>query len=189
MVGNTPNYTKTDVLRCFLRLNTAASRNTLAKELELGEGTVRTILSILKEKELLHSSKKGHIVSRKGKNAFEKISACINECKRVKFDRIYPELKKFGIVLPKKKVRNNYRLRDIAVKNGAEGALILEFDGRLTTPEEREIVNYKELENEFKLNNNDILILAFADSYRNAENGAFAIAVEIADEIKGILER
>ena len=188
MVGNTPNYTKTDVLRCFLRLNTAASRNTLAKELELGEGTVRTILNTLKEKGLLDSSKKGHMVSRKGLYDFEKISNCLSEYKRVKFDRIYPELKKFGIVLPKKRAKSSYRLRDIAVKNGAEGALILEFDGRLSTPEEKEASDYKELEKEFHLNKNDVLILAFADSYRNAENGAFAIAIEIADEIKKILD-
>ena len=59
MVGNIPNFTKIDLLRCFVRLNKNIGRKELSKELGLGEGTVRTILNILKSKKLLDSTKKG----------------------------------------------------------------------------------------------------------------------------------
>ena len=66
MVGNIPNFTKIDALRCFLRFNKNIGRQDLAKDLELGEGTVRTILEILKAKKLLDSTKRGHFLSKKG---------------------------------------------------------------------------------------------------------------------------
>ena len=50
MVGNTPNFSKYDVLRCFLRLEKEIGRQELAKELSLGEGTIRSILDILKKR-------------------------------------------------------------------------------------------------------------------------------------------
>ena len=53
MVGNIPNFTKMDILRCFLRFNKNIGRKDIARELELEEGTVRTILKILKSKRLL----------------------------------------------------------------------------------------------------------------------------------------
>ena len=73
MVGNTPNFTKLDILRCFLRLDRKISRKELASELRLGEGTVRTILDILKGIGLLDSSRVGHFLSGKGKEVHENI--------------------------------------------------------------------------------------------------------------------
>ena len=77
MVGNIPNFTKIDILRCFLRLNKNISRQELAIELELGEGTIRTILNILKSDKFLESTKKGHFLSKKGIEALEQINEII----------------------------------------------------------------------------------------------------------------
>ncbi|MBI2656169.1 hypothetical protein HYX03_00330, partial [Candidatus Woesearchaeota archaeon] len=52
MVGNIQNFTKLDILRCFLRFNKNTGRQELSRKLELGEGTVRTILNTLKSKKL-----------------------------------------------------------------------------------------------------------------------------------------
>jgi len=57
MVGNIPGYVKTDIIRAFLLMKENISRNKLVKKLELGEGTVRTILDILKHKNLICSTK------------------------------------------------------------------------------------------------------------------------------------
>ena len=73
MVGNIPNFTKIDVLRCFLRLKKNTGRQELARDIGLGEGTIRTILNILKSKQLLDSTKKGHFLSKKGTDVLNQI--------------------------------------------------------------------------------------------------------------------
>ena len=66
MTGNKPNFTNIDVLRCFLRLSKNTGRQELSRQLKLGEGTVRTILGLLKSRKLLQSTKKGHFLSKLG---------------------------------------------------------------------------------------------------------------------------
>jgi len=189
MVGNMPNFTKVDILRCFLKFDKNIGRQELAKSLELGEGTVRTILEILKSKKLLDSTKKGHFLSRKGSGMLTQVCGCISMPKIATISSIYPNLKKIGIIV--KDVSNLselYRLRDIAVKNGAEGAIILKFDGRLYAPESDYMQDYMELEKHFDLKNNDTLVVAFSNSSRNAETGALAIAIELNGELKKFMD-
>ncbi|MBU1854791.1 MAG: hypothetical protein KKF89_03655, partial [Nanoarchaeota archaeon] len=72
MVGNKPNYKEEDILRTFLYIeDKPVSRAELVEKLELGEGTIRTILSFLKEKKLLKSNRPGHYLSKKGKEKKE----------------------------------------------------------------------------------------------------------------------
>lgn len=188
MVGNSPNFTKIDVLRCFLKFSRNIGRQELARELELGEGTVRTILEELKSKNLLDSTKKGHFLSKKGKETLKRAYECIGMPKIIAVHGIYPNFKKIGVqVRGAASLKGLYRLRDIAVKNGAEGAIILEFDKRLYAPESGYEQDYKELEKCFDFRDSDALIIAFSEQKRKAENGALAIAVEINSALKKIL--
>src|SRR3989344_4529448 len=135
MVGNTPNFTKLDVLRCFLRLNSNISRQELARELELGEGTVRTILNSLKSRKLLDSTKKGHFLTKKGNELLSRIHNYIGTPTNIEAKDIYPNLKKVGVIMRNMpNLGHTYKLRDTAVKNGAEGAVILSYKNRLKLP-------------------------------------------------------
>ncbi len=185
MVGNIPNFTKIDILRCFLRFNKNISRQGLARELELGEGTIRTILNILKSKNLLDSTKKGHFLSKRGHDVLNQIYETISLPKNITIQNIYPNFKKISILLKNvQKLKELYKLRDIAVKNGADGALILRFEDKLYAPESDYRQNYKELERYFHFDNNDILVIAFSNEKRDAENGALAIAIELSNFLK-----
>lgn len=185
MVGNTPNFTKIDILRCFLKLDRNISRQGLAKELELGEGTVRTILNILKSKSLLDSNKKGHFLSKKGRESLDGIGSFVKDAKNMPVKIIYPDLKKVGVQLKSDSgLKEICKLRDIAVKNGADGALILKFSDRLYAPESDYLQDYGEIEKLFNFGSNDLLIVAFSNEKRKAENGAFAIAVELNNPLK-----
>ena len=185
MVGNTPNFTKLDVLRCFLRLNRNVSRHELARELELGEGTVRTILNSLKARKLLDSTKKGHFLTKKGNELLSRIYNYISTPKSLAVNDIYPNLKKSGVVVRNMhKLKETYKLRDAAVKNGAEGAMILKFKNRLKMPESASLINYKNLEKHFELKNNDILVISFSNKNKYAENGALAVTAELNNTIK-----
>lgn len=185
MVGNIPNFTKIDILRCFLKFNKNIGRQELAKEIGLGEGTVRTILDILKSKKLLDSNKKGHFLSKNGKEMLAQINEFVKAAKTIASKSLYPDLKKVGVQLKStSSLKELYKLRDIAVKHGAEGALILEFDNKLYAPESNYELDYKELERLFDFEKNDVLIVAFSNEKRKAENGAFAIAIELNSSLK-----
>ena len=185
MVGNIPNFTKIDILRCFLRFNKKLGRQELTKELELGEGTIRTILNILKYKNLINSTKKGHFLSKTGRGLLDEILNNISIPKVVTSKSLYPNFKKIGVVVRNTSdLKGLYKLRDIAVKNGAEGAVILRYENKLYAPESSYEQNYKELEEYFDFENNDVLVISLSNKNRNAENGALAIAIELNNLLK-----
>jgi len=78
MVGNLSNFTKIDILRCLLKIEEPVSRGELSKILDLGEGTIRAILDILKKNKFLESNKQGHFLSAIGDNIVKKITNIIN---------------------------------------------------------------------------------------------------------------
>ena len=190
MVGNKPNYTKFDVLRCFFRIGEKISRHDLAKSLELGEGTVRTILDTLKNKELIQSTKKGHFLSSHGISEMIKLKENMALPARIESDSIFKNLKKSAVLVKNSaEMPPAYRLRDIAVKNGSEGAIILKFDKRLYAPEADSEFDYDEIEKYFELRKGDIIVLSFADSYSTAEDSALAAASEINAALKSFINR
>lgn len=186
MVGNISNYTSFDVLRAFLAIGENISRNALVEKLDLGEGTVRTVLDILKKKKLIKSTQLGHSYSDKGKSIIANISKKISS-KKLESKNIYGKYEKTALLLRNKNdVNIDYKLRDIAVKNGAEGALIFTYKNKLILPG-AEGNEFKELDELFEYNDNDLLIITFSKTYRWSENAALAVAIEIDEELSKLV--
>ena len=176
MVGNIPNYSALDLYRSIFYLRNPISRAELSKRLGLGEGTIRTILDSLKKKKLIDSNREGHFLSKKGILLLERIARFMEPPKTVRME-IFPKFREKGVVLRNvKKKMADYKVRDIAVRNGAEGALILKYDKRLEI-EGYSKADFSSLEREFSLKPKDTLIIAFAESYRDAENACVACAL------------
>jgi len=194
MVGNIPSYVKTDIIRAFLLIKENISRNELVSKLGLGEGTIRTILDILKNKNLICSTKQGHSLTEEG-NLFLKKTEKSIVVKRLILEDFYPKLKKAVVLLKKadKNIKISFEQRDIAVKQGADGAVILKFDNKLCIPDTNINFkkNYKKAYDEilkcFDFKKGDILIICFAESSRNAENGSLAIALSMSKELNKLL--
>ena len=141
---------------------------------------MRTILELLKSKRLLDSNKKGHFLSKKGVEVLSQINSFVKATKNIASKSLYPDSKKVGMQLRgTPSLKETYRLRDAAVKNGADGALILKFDSRLYAPESGYEQDYKELEKLFDFEKNDVLVISFSPERRKAENGALAIAADL----------
>lgn len=188
MVGNYPNFMKTDILRCFLRIDKNTSRGYLKEDLELGEGTVKSLLKILKNKRLINSTKKGHSLTDKGYGIKSKINNLV-EIKKINIKNLYPNYKKVGILIRiNKKIKIDYRLRDLAVKNGAEGALIFKYGNKLILPD-YDKKDFKDIEKLFNLKKNDVLVITFAASFKLAEYSALSVLLEINKNAKDLLER
>lgn len=181
MVGNIPNFKDTDILRCFLLVNDRISRKDLVEKLELGEGTIRTLLDLLKQQGIVESNQQGHHLTTKGSKFLINFKKHI-ELKRVSLNEFYPEKSKAAAqVKLNKDVGEDYKLRDIAVKNSADGAIIFHYNNGLKIPGNDK--RYLSLEQKFKFNNNDILIVAFSSNYRDSENAALAASLHIMPKV------
>lgn len=185
MVGNTPNYSRFDVVRSFLRLDTKMSRQQLAKELELGEGTMRSILDILKERGLIRSHTQGHEFTQKGQSLAETLRNLLH-IKYVKLS-LYPALKCVAGPIDSREPIT-YEHRDIAVKSGAQGALIVQVKNkRLIRPDASVEQDFAKLEQEFALDDSKVMIITFSDSFRSSEIAAFSVAVSLSKELEQVI--
>lgn len=181
---STPNFTNIDIFRCFLKLENEISRVDLVKEIGLGEGTIRSILDILKGKGLIESTRQGHSLTEKGKLLLKEIKENI-EMKNFTSKKLFPKYKKTAILVKKynNDVKIDYKLRDIAVKNNAEGALIFLFDKKLLIPDYEYKQEFKELNELFNYKNKNILVVTFADSYKISETAAIKVVEAVNDKL------
>jgi hypothetical protein len=193
MVGNIPHFRDLDVLRTFLvlALSEGISRQELVKRLDLGEGTIRSILAILKEKQCIVSTQQGHILTLKGKQLYTFLNKIISQPKSIVLHP-YDHLKSIGVVYKDTLTLDykHYKLRDHAVKNGAEGAVLLHskkdrldvgFDCKDDFTYLRK--HFEELED------GHTLITTFSTSTKNAEAGALAVVLEVSKEMKKVIQQ
>ncbi|MBN1157652.1 hypothetical protein JXA85_08595 [Candidatus Woesearchaeota archaeon] len=185
MVGNISNYTKADILRCFFLVSENVSRDELVRKLDIGEGTVRTLLDILKGKSLVSSTKQGHFLTEKGASLLIKIKENIEFPREFKTKKLFPNYKKVALLVRKHgPIKSVVATRDVAVKNGAEGALILVYEDRLKFPDGKITMETPDLEEVYDFKNKDILIVTFGSSLRWCEVAAISVAFELNGFLK-----
>ena len=182
MVNNPTKYNQWDVLRAFLIIGQSPmrlSRVVLSERLELGEGAMRSVLDLLKRQKLLSATQRGHALTAKGEWSFREMTKRVSIPKMVKFSE-YPQLVNVAIVLRKcgdKPVGTHER--DLAVREGAEGVMLLTHTGKLTVPGFRYGKPFSEIEAQLDATEGDLVIIAFAKQRRIAENAMLWIAAEI----------
>lgn len=183
MVGNNPNFNELDIVRAFILMDEKIGRQEMCAKLDLGEGTVRTILDILKDKGLIRSTNKGHTFTDKGASLKRRTLEKITPPREVKL-HLYKEYRRIAIVYRTgRKIKIDYTLRDCAVKNGAEGAIILRYEkGKGLCMDYDSGYSFEYLEDKFDFNDKDLLIITFAKNLRVAENSALAVVEKIEDK-------
>ena len=182
MAGSYPKFNAFDVLRVFLKIEKDNARVTLVKDTGIGEGTMRTILNLLKDKRLITSNRQGHSLTKKGQLLKDELSSIV-ESSEFKDDKIFSGKRKF-VFWVKKPDHNKpiYEERDIAVKNGADAALIFGYDNRLRLPG-MEKFDTRKLENLFPYQKGDILLMIASVD----ENPGLAVVSELNSKLKEIM--
>jgi len=158
-------------------------RNKLAEKLNVGEGAIRTIISRLKDGGLIVTSKEGCRLTDKGADIWEKIEEIFP--KRVEIERTPLTTAEYNYAFLVKnsghKVKSGIEQRDAAIMGGARRAVVIvSKNGHLMI----ESVS-KSIENDFpeasnkifkdlKPEENDVIVIAGADSPLKAKRGAFA---------------
>jgi len=158
-------------------------RNKLAEKLAVGDGAVRTIISRLKEADLIETSKQGCYLTKKGLDVWKQ------------FEEIFPK----QMALPKsdlsssefnyaflvkncgQKIKSGINQRDAAIFAGARNALVIVYrNGHLCIEsvsshiEEDYPIVAGQIIDELAPKENDVIIVAGADSLLRAKRGAFA---------------
>ncbi len=157
-------------------------RKRLSQLLSIGEGSTRTILSILQDQGLITIGKSGILLTDTGrdlKNRYHMDGAELDISDRTIGDFDY------AVRVPKraKDVRYGSEERDAAIKSGATGATTLVFSGgKLTFPGSEYPVEHdvsSKVMAKFDLRNDDVVIIGTGPNLAVAEMGAVTAGLTI----------
>ncbi len=165
-------------------------RNKLAEKLQVGDGAIRTIVSHLKTHKLIQISKEGCGLTKKGCDIWRQFEELFP--KRLDFPKT--ELTNsehsyaFLVKNAGQKVKSGIDQRDAAIIAGARKALVLVYKNghlRIESVSENLEKDYPKsasfILKEFEPGENDVIIIAGADSPLKAKRGAFAASWSLVD--------
>ena len=158
-------------------------RNKLAKKLNVGDGAVRTIISRLRNAGLIETSKEGCSLTKKGLEIWRQFEQVFP--KRIEIQKSELSESEFNFAFLVKnsgqKVRSGIDQRDAAIIAGARKALVIvSKNGHLhiESVSDRIEKDYpkaaSQILKQLAPEDNDVIIIAGADSALKAKRGAFA---------------
>jgi DNA-binding PadR family transcriptional regulator len=177
-----------DIIRIFLLIGkyVTINRKDLSLIGEIGEGSVRTILDTLSEKNLIIRRKKGNELSELGKNIFNNLIKIFTLPKKVKADVFKDGYYAYASVLrkyEKKKIKSLYKARDFAIRAGCNSAMVLICTKKsIKIPYVRKW-DFNILREEFSVIPGDLIIITSAVNRRISEKGILAIIKYLSDEV------
>jgi predicted transcriptional regulator len=188
--GRAPSFNEAQVIKALeiICAYGTVGRIKLSKELELGEGTTRTLLKHLKKEGLIEGSRYGIMFSEYGKQLFSKLRSKISE--GIEVPNSHLTVGPFNMAVLVRNVAHGVRRgveqRDAAIRVGALGATTLIFSrSKLGMPSSEECVFRSILDIHdmlvSKLNpkENDVIVIGSGENKTSAEIGAKMAALEL----------
>lgn len=187
-----PNYQKAHIIHALLLLGDddfGIGRYRIMKELNLGEGSIKTMLARFQEGNLIKAKKyrqQGHILTQKGKKLQQQILQYVSKPELMKNDQNQYVVGKKAVfsIIPKEHLKDTIEFgipqRDEAIKIGANGATCVVFNGtHLVFPNSNEyLIKIPELKNK-TLKKGDIVLIGGGDNEGIATLGLIAAALSI----------
>lgn len=166
-----------------LMANQPIGRNKLAKKLNVGDGAVRTIISRLRNARLIKTSKEGCTLTKKGTEVWRQFEQVFP--RRIEIPKSELSGSEFNFAFLVKncgdRVHSGIDLRDTAIIAGARKALVTVFkNGHLRIESVSDFIEKdypkaaSELLKQLSPEDNDVIVIAGADSALKAKQGAFA---------------
>jgi DNA-binding MarR family transcriptional regulator len=158
-------------------------RNKLAEKLNVGDGAVRTIISRLREAGLIETSKEGCNLTEKGRDVWRQFEEIFpkradipkNDLSTSEFNHAFL-VRNCG-----EKIKSAIDQRDAAIIAGARRAIVIVFkNGHLCIESVSDCIEKEypkaasQILKQLSPQENDVIILAEADSALRAKRGAFA---------------
>jgi predicted transcriptional regulator len=159
-------------------------RKRLADEVGIGEGSMRKIVNVLKEREMIDVRQTGVRISPKGLAYFNELPVRMEEVRSpdmtISDTSIAVQVKGAG-----NRISTGIEQRDAAIKAGADGATtVVMLEDRLLVPPDYDLdanvpETAKVLRDRFDLEDGDVIIVGTSTDPRKAANGALAAAFDI----------
>ena len=158
-------------------------RNKLAKKLNVGDGAVRTIISRLRNADLIETSKEGCSLTKKGLEIWRQFEQVFPKRLEIPKSELNESEFNFAFLVKNsgQKVRSGIDQRDAAIIAGARKALVIVFkNGHLRIESVSDCIEKdypkaaSQILKELTPEDNDAIIVAGADSALRAKRGAFA---------------
>lgn len=184
MGGPIPKFNDYHIWKTLYCLNRSSpiGRKALANMLEIGEGSTRTILSLLQEEGNILIRKNGVSLTPEGKKIWNSV---VMNVEQLEVESLTIGKVNCAVHVPHAadKVKYGCEERDIAIKSGATGATTLVFtNGVLMFPGNDyplDTKSDKALKSIFNLSNGDVVIIGTADTYAAAEEGAVTAGLKL----------
>jgi predicted transcriptional regulator len=158
-------------------------RNQLAKKLAVGEGSVRTLITRLKNNELIETSRSGCSLTDKGYMIWTKFVQLFPKRGEIGKTELTNAKQNYAFLVKGngRKVKSGIEQRDAAIVAGATGAVIIVSKlGHLTIQSVSSRLERKfpeaarQIKETFEPKDDDAVVLVGADSISKAKQGAFA---------------
>ena len=169
-------------------------RNKLAMKLEVGEGTIRTIINRLKEAGLITTSKEGCTLTSKGLGIWKKFAEYFPERAEIGKTELTNAEHNYAFLIKNSghKVKSGIEQRDAAIMAGAKHAVIivskerhLTIDGVSNNLEKEFPAAAKQILQTIHPEDNDVIIIVGGEIPNKAKQGAFAASWSLLDSGKG----
>ncbi len=158
-------------------------RNKLAEKLSVGDGAVRTIISRLREAGLIETSKEGCNLTKKGLEIWQQFQEIFPKQVDIPKNELTTSVFNHAFLVRNsgKRVKSVIDQRDAAIIAGARNALVMVFrQGHLCVESVSDSIEKQYpkaadvILKELVPKENDVVIVAGADSALKAKRGAFA---------------
>ena len=180
--GAYPEFTLEDAIATLFLLKTPRGRKQISEELDLGEGSVRTLLKKLAKLELIESKQKGHYLSENGLKVLSQITVLFSEPLEVEKVENMPT---YALLIKNPPQFKSIELRDEAIRYFAKGAMILVCkDSEIIFPEDGRPLKEtlpKLAEDLKKLNpeEGDLIVVTWAEDKADAIKSAIHVALTL----------
>jgi len=160
-------------------------RNRLADKLGVGDGTIRTIISRLKDAELILNTKEGGTLTTQGQGVWQQFEQVFPQRAEIPKTELTTSEFNYGFMIKdqRDKVKSGIDQRDAAIIAGAKRAIVLITNQKGLqvasvdqSIEEEYTVAAKEILKKITPQNKDVIIIAGAETPLKAKTGAFAAA-------------
>ncbi|NJF26007.1 DUF4443 domain-containing protein [Thermococcus sp. Bubb.Bath] len=181
--GAYPEFTVEDAVAALFILKEPMGRKALAEMLDLGEGSIRTLLRKLNGLELIQSTQRGHSLSERGLELVEKL---LEEFSEVQGVGKIEGLPAYALVVRKPGEFKSIELRDEAIRFLARGAMILTVkngepafpeDGRPLRETMPELAD--RLESLLDFSEGDVIVVTWAENQAAAMKSAYHVAIAL----------
>ena len=188
----TPSYKIPHILFCIMIIGKESKgigRYRIRKEINLGEGSIKTLLNRLKEEDIIKVDKnrqKGHIFTKTGKKIFQDLEKLISFPQELvnKENKFVVGKIAFYSVINQENIKDNLgpsiAQRDEAIKIGGTGATCLTFNGTQKFEFSDGISINLPIEQK-QLKKGDILIIGAGNSKGDAILATYAAAISILE--------